>query len=191
VERARAQFYPNVNLLGFAGFQSVGFTSWLDPGSRTWGVGPAVSLPVFDAGRLRANLSAQTADVDAAVASYNAVLIDAVRDVADQIGSIRSIERQAAEQRAAQTAAESAYELATLRYRAGLGNYLTVLAAETSVLERRRLGITLRARRLDATIQLMRALGGGYQADDIDPLARGGAEADAALTADSDARGPR
>jgi NodT family efflux transporter outer membrane factor (OMF) lipoprotein len=164
VERAKALFYPNVNLVAFAGFQSLGLSNWLEAGSRTWGVGPALSLPVFDAGRLRANLRAQTADVDATVLSYNATLIDAVRDVADQIASLQSLERQAPEQRAAQAAAESAYELATLRYRAGLGTYLTVLAAETGVLAQRRVGTELKARRVDAAIQLMRALGGGFDA---------------------------
>jgi len=167
VDVAKAQFYPNVNLLAFAGFQSFGISTWLDAGSRVWGVEPAVSLPVFDAGRLRANLRAQAADVDAAVASYNAALIDAVRDVADQVASLHSLSRQAEEQRAAQAAAESAYELAVLRYRAGLGSYLTVLAAETSVLVQRRAGTDLRARRVDTTILLMHALGGGFTADTV------------------------
>lgn len=162
VDVAKAQFYPNVNLVAFAGLQSLGFSNWLDAGSRMWGVGPALSLPLFDAGRLRANLRAQRADLDAAIAAYNATLIDAVRDVADQVASLQSLERQAAEQRAAQAAAEGAYELATLRYRAGLGTYLTVLAAETNVLAQRRNATELKARRVDTTIQLMRALGGGF-----------------------------
>jgi NodT family efflux transporter outer membrane factor (OMF) lipoprotein len=169
VDVAKAQFYPNINLAAFAGLQSLGFANWFALGSTVWGVGPAVSLPVFDAGRLRANLSARTADVDAAVASYNSTLTDAVRDVADQIASLRSIERQAAEQRAAQEAAGSAYELATLRYRAGLGSYLTVLAAETSVLTQRLAGADLGARRTEATIALMRALGGGFDAGAVAP----------------------
>jgi NodT family efflux transporter outer membrane factor (OMF) lipoprotein len=167
VEAARAQFYPNVNLLAFAGLQSLGFAHWLDAGSRTFGIGPAVSLPVFDAGRLRANLRGKTADVDSAVADYNATLVDAMRDVADQIASLQSLERQAAEQRAAQSAAEGAYDLAVLRYRAGLGSYLTVLAAETNVLAQRRAGTDIKARRIDAAIELMRALGGGFEADAV------------------------
>ncbi|MGE5339686.1 MAG: efflux transporter outer membrane subunit [Gemmatimonadota bacterium] len=167
IDEAKAQFYPNVNLAAFAGFQSLGFANWIEAGSRTWGVGPAISLPVFDAGRLRANLRVRTADLDAAVAAYNATLIDAVRDVADQVASLQSIERQATEQHAAQAAAEGAYDLATLRYRAGLGSYLTVLAAETNVLAQRRIGVDLKGRRATATIQLMRALGGGFDAGSI------------------------
>ncbi len=200
VDAAKAQFYPNVNLLAFAGFQSLGFSHWLDAGSRTFGIGPAVSLPVFDAGRRRANLRGKAADVDAAVADYNATLIDAVRDVADQIAALRSLERQATEQRAAQAAAEGAYDLAVLRYRAGLGSYLTVLAAETNVLAQRRAGIDLKARRVDAAIQLTRALGGGFDAGadpasrggfDADQATRGGDRADAAQVAHTDTSSPR
>ncbi|MDB5928296.1 MAG: efflux system, outer rane lipoprotein NodT family, partial [Polaromonas sp.] len=139
VANAKGQFYPNVNLVAFAGFSSIGLGRLLDAGSQQWGVGPALRLPIFDAGRLRANLRGKTADLDAAVESYNAAVIDAVRDVADQVASSQAIGRQQAEQRAAQEAAESAYDIAVQRYKAGLGNYLNVLSAETGVLGQRRL----------------------------------------------------
>ena len=84
-------------------------------------------MPIFEAGRLRANLRGKTADLDAAVESYNAAVIEAVRDVADQVASSQAIGRQQTEQRAAQAAAESAYDIAVQRYKAGLGNYLNVL----------------------------------------------------------------
>ncbi len=151
-----------MNLLAFAGYQSLGFAQWFDAGSRTMGIGPAVSLPVFDAGRLRANLRGKAADADAAVADYNATLIGAVRDVADQIASLESLALQAREQRAALSAVQSAYDLAMLRYRAGLGSYLTVLAAETSVLAERRDGADIETRRAVAAVDLMRSLGGGF-----------------------------
>jgi outer membrane protein TolC len=95
-------------------------------------------------------------------------VLDAVHDAADQIGSLQSIARQQAEQSRAQAAAESAYDLATQRYKAGLAAYLTVLNAETTVLSQRRLGADLKARALDVQIALIRALGGGY-ADDPKP----------------------
>ena len=95
--------------------------------------------------------------------SYNAAVIDAVHDVADQISSIQSIARQQAEQERAQSAAESAYDLATQRYKAGLGTYLTVLNAESGVLTQRRLAADLKARALDSQVALIRALGGGYR----------------------------
>ncbi|MEO8023122.1 efflux transporter outer membrane subunit [Polaromonas sp.] len=165
VVNAKTQFYPNINLVAFAGFSSIGLSRLLDAGSQQWGVGPALRLPIFDAGRLRANLRGKSADLDGAVESYNAAVIDAVRDVADQVASSQAITRQQAEQRAAQTAAEGAYEIAVQRYKAGLGNYLYVLTAETSVLNQRRQAVDLAARALDTQVGLMRALGGGYTAD--------------------------
>lgn len=164
LQSARAQFYPSVNLVAFAGFNSFGLDKLLEYGSRTYGVGPAIHLPIFDAGRLRANYRGKAADLDAAVEQYNGAVLDAVRDVADQISSLQSIERQQREQTAAQASAESAYELALQRYRAGLGSYLTVLSAETNVLSQRRNAADLKARALDAQVALARALGGGYTA---------------------------
>jgi NodT family efflux transporter outer membrane factor (OMF) lipoprotein len=164
VANAKTQFYPNINLVAFAGFSSIGLGQLTNSGSQQWGVGPALRLPIFDAGRLRANLRGKTADLDAAVESYNAAVIDAVRDVADRVASSQAIVRQQTEQRAAQDAAESAYEIAVQRYKAGLGNYLNVLTAETSVLAQRRQAVDLAARALDTQVALIRALGGGYAA---------------------------
>lgn len=158
---ARAQFYPNVNLTAFAGFSSIGLDRLLRSSSEQYGIGPAIRLPIFDAGRLRANLRGKAADLDAAVASYNAALLDAVRDAADQIASVQSIARQQAEQSAAREAAESAYDIAVQRYKAGLGTYLVVLNAESVVLAQRRAAADLRARALDTQIGLIRSLGGG------------------------------
>jgi NodT family efflux transporter outer membrane factor (OMF) lipoprotein len=163
VANAKTQFYPNVNLTAFVGFQSLGFGKLLKSGSEQWGVGPAIHLPIFEGGQLRANLRGKAADLDAAIESYNATVLDAVRDAADQVSSAQSIARQQAEQRDAQTAAEGAYDIAVQRYRAGLGNYLNVLTAETAVLAQRRLAVDLAARALDTQVGLARALGGGWQ----------------------------
>ncbi len=165
VINAKAQFYPNINLVAFAGLSSIGLGRLLNTGSEQWGVGPAVRLPIFDAGRLRANLRGKTADRDAAVESYNAAVLEAIHEVADQLSSSRSIGRQQAEQRDAQASAEAAYQIAVQRYQAGLGTYLNVLAAETAVLNQRRLAVDLAARALDTQVSLIRALGGGYRAD--------------------------
>ena len=162
---ARSQFYPNVNLIAFAGFSSFGLDRLLGAGSEQLGVGPALRLPLFDGGRLRANLRVKTADLDAAIASYNAAVIEAVREVADQLTSIQAITRQQGEQRAAQGAAEQAYAIATRRYEAGLGNLLQVLAAETAVLGQRRQSVELAARAMDTQVALMRALGGAYRGE--------------------------
>ena len=163
--QARTLFYPNVDLMAFVGLNSFGLDRLLRAGSENYGVGPAVRLPLFDAGRLRANLRGKTADLDAAVESYNAAVLDAVRDAADQAASLQSVARQQREQAAAQTAAESAYDLALQRYRAGLGTYLVVLTAEGNVLAQRRAAADLKARALDAQVALARALGGGWRDD--------------------------
>lgn len=159
---AKAQFYPNINLVGFAGLSSIGLGRLVNSGSEQWGVGPAVRLPLFDSGRLRANLAGKAADVDAAIEGYNSVVIDALHDVADQITSVQSITRQQAEQRHAQAAADGAYALAVQRQKAGLVNKLQVLSAETRLLALRRQQLDLSARALDTQVALIRALGGGY-----------------------------
>ncbi|NUZ07076.1 efflux transporter outer membrane subunit [Piscinibacter koreensis] len=164
VAAARAQFYPNVNLTAFVGLSSLGLDRLVRSGSEQYGAGPAIRLPIFDGRRLRANLAGRAADVDAAIESYNGAIVDAVREVADQIGSLRAIERQQREQAAAAAAAEAAYAAATQRFRAGLTTYLTVLNAETNVLNQRRQGADLDARALDAQVLLIRALGGGFRA---------------------------
>ena len=162
VANARTLFYPNVNLVAFAGFQSIGFDKLLKSGSEQWGVGPAIRLPLFEAGHLRANLRGKSADLDGAIASYNALVMDAVHDVADQLASSQAITRQQAEQSSAQASAETAFSIALQRYQAGLGTYLNVLSAETSVLAQRRQAVDLAARVLDTHVQLIRSLGGGF-----------------------------
>ena len=171
MDNAKTLFYPNINLTAFAGFSSIGFDRLLQSGSEQWGVGPAIRLPLFEGGRLRANLRGKTADLDAAIESYNGLVIDAVREVGDQLASAQAITRQQDQQRAAQTSAEAAYAIALQRYRAGLGNYLSVLSAETGVLAQRRQAVDLAARALDTQVLLVRALGGGYTPESSTPLA--------------------
>src|SRR5205823_8473166 len=123
------------------------------------GAGAAVTLPIFDAGRLRGNLAAKNADYDVAVEQYNQTLADAMRDVVDQLASFRSIDEQRAQQKQALATAQEAYDLALLRYREGIGNYLQVLSAEAPLLAQQSLDADLRARELALSINLIRALG--------------------------------
>ena len=161
---ARTQFYPDINLVGFVGLNALGLGNLLNLGSRNLGIGPALRLPLFDGGRLRANLQGRAADADAATAAYNGAVLDAAREVADASTSLQSLARQRVEQAQALAATESAYDLALQRYRAGLGSYLVVLSAETGVLAQRQQATDLQARLLDNQVALMRALGGGWQA---------------------------
>lgn len=164
VEVARAQFYPNINLVAFAGLSSLGLNHFIDMGARSFGAGPALRLPLFDGGRLRANLGARAAEADIAVEQYNATLLRALREVADETATLRALEAQAQDQDAALAAAEAAFDLATQRYKAGLGNFLLVLTAEGNVLAQRRAAADLKARHLLAEVALSRALGGGFDA---------------------------
>jgi NodT family efflux transporter outer membrane factor (OMF) lipoprotein len=168
---AHAAFYPNVNLIGFAGFTAVGLDSLPKGDSQTWTLGPAIHLPVFDAGRLRAEYGKSTADLDAAVASYNETVLRAVREAADQASRVESLDRQLGEQRRALDSAEQAYRLAEQRYGAGLSSFLTVLTAETQVLAARRQRINLLADRTLAHIALLVALGGSFHELQQAPLA--------------------
>lgn len=162
IKTAKAEFYPNVSLSAFIGLSSFGLSKFLELGSTMAGVGPAVHLPIFDAGKLRANLRVKNADLDLAITSYNQVLLEAIHDVADQVTSLRSVHLQSGDQQAALDAAESAYRLATMRYEAGLTNYLTVLSAEDALLRERSRSVNLKARRLDLNIALIKSLGGGF-----------------------------
>ncbi len=163
VASAKSQFYPNVNLMAYAGFSSIGLGNLHKSTSEQWGVGPAIRLPIFEGGKLRANLRGKTADLDAAIESYNAAVIDAVRDVTDQVASSQSLTRQREQQRAAQRATEDAYGLSMQRYKAGIANYLQVLATETAVLSQQKQALDLTARAMDTQVALIRALGGGYK----------------------------
>jgi NodT family efflux transporter outer membrane factor (OMF) lipoprotein len=162
---ARAQFYPSVNLVAFAGFSSIGLDKLLDAGSSQWGAGPALRLPLFDGGRLRANLRGKTADLDAAVERYNAAVREAVREVADALSSQQSVQRQLAEQARVQALAQASYDLALQRFDAGVVNRLVVLNTAQALQNQQRQALDLNARALDTQVALMRALGGGYIAD--------------------------
>jgi NodT family efflux transporter outer membrane factor (OMF) lipoprotein len=162
IASAKAEFYPNVNLAAFIGVQSLGGAGFLTAASRMMGAGPAVTLPIFDAGRLRGNLAGKNADYDVAVEQYNQTLADAMREVVDQLASFKSVDEQRLEQREALATAQEAYDLALLRYREGIGNYLEVLSAEAPLLAQQSLDAELRSRQLALSIDLIRALGGGF-----------------------------
>ncbi len=162
VRAAEADFYPNVNLIAFAGFQSLGLSQLFEPADRILGAGAALSLPVFNRGALRGSLQSSQAQLDQSVAQYNQTLLDAVREVADVVANWRALERETSEQQIALADAQRSYDLTSERYRAGLDNYLSVLSSQNQVLIAQGLGAELQARRLTFSVDLVRALGGGY-----------------------------
>jgi NodT family efflux transporter outer membrane factor (OMF) lipoprotein len=162
ITAARAMFYPNVNLNAFVGLQTLGVNALFKPGGFISGIGPAITLPIFHGGALNANLADKKADADLAIADYNQTILDAVQQVADALDAIRMLGREQQEQRTARDAIDTAYSLALSRYKEGLGNYLTVLIAQDSVMTQalRDTDLQMRAYQLDA--DLARALGGGF-----------------------------
>jgi NodT family efflux transporter outer membrane factor (OMF) lipoprotein len=167
VKAARAAFYPDINLTAFAGFSALGFSQWLTGNAQTLGVGPALTLPIFEGGALRAQLRGKSALADQAIAQYNATLVDAVHEVADAIAARQSISRQIAQQEQALAAAQDAMRLVDQRYKAGLSNYLTVLTVQSAVLKLQQAGVDLKAQALADDVALIRALGGGYTAPNL------------------------
>jgi len=159
---AQAQFYPDVNLAADIGFEALGLGRFFASGSDIGQVGPAVTLPIFEGGRLRANLHGARADYDDAVASYDGAVVQALHDVADAAAGERALSTRLKESRDALAAYEESYRVARLRYEGGLANYQTVLLAEDSVLAARRTVVDLEARAFTLDIQLIKALGGGY-----------------------------
>ncbi|EWM50172.1 efflux transporter, outer membrane factor (OMF) lipo, NodT family protein [Bordetella holmesii 41130] len=165
IDSAKAEFYPNVNIAAFAGFQALGTNMLFDRFSRTTGVGPAITLPIFHGGELNANLASSRADADLAVSDYNQTVLTAVQQVGDALDALRLIDREKTERRQASQAIEDAYDLAVRRYRSGLGNYLSVLLAQDGVLAQARLLTDLQYRAYQLDADLAYALGGGYTPD--------------------------
>jgi NodT family efflux transporter outer membrane factor (OMF) lipoprotein len=162
---AKADFYPNVNLAAFVGFQSLGFSRFLNSGSSTRGVTPAISLPIFDGGRLRSQLGNQTAILDGAVEQYNATVVQAMADVANAVVRIDSVRQQ---DQLAQRALESAQrqqQLAERAYKAGMTDSLNVINAQITLLNERRQMAQVASKQLDNYALLMAALGGGIKLD--------------------------
>jgi len=169
---SEAAFYPNVNLVGFAGLMGISVEKIFQEDSQAWRFGPALHLPVFDAGRLKANYRRSVADLDAAVAGYNQTVLRALRECADELTRVASLDQQLREQQRVLAAAEDAYRFADQRYGAGISGYLSVLSAESQVIAARRQHVNLMADRVQARIALLVALGGRF-----DSVAAGAATA--------------
>ncbi|MET0661343.1 MAG: efflux transporter outer membrane subunit [Steroidobacteraceae bacterium] len=172
-DAARAAFYPDVNLKAFVGTQAIGLDNLAQHDSLVYGAGPALHLPIFDAQRLRAEYKGATAELDAAVATYNGTVLDAVRETADQLTLNASIARQIGAIQQAVDASTVAYDLARKRYGAGLTTQLTVLNADTQVLSARRALVTANTDLVSARVALRMTLGGSFDAAAQTPAASG------------------
>ncbi|QNK01321.1 efflux transporter outer membrane subunit [Dyella telluris] len=163
IEESRASFMPNVSLGVLAGFVSVGGSNVLQLPARFYQVAPSISLPIYDGGRRRAELSGRNAQYDAAVAQYDATLVRSISEVADQLSALRSLGSQADDQQQAYLAASDAWQLAEQRYRSGVGSFLETLVVRQQLLVAERHRADLRFEEVDSSILLIQALGGGYR----------------------------
>jgi NodT family efflux transporter outer membrane factor (OMF) lipoprotein len=159
---ARAAFYPDINLMAFAGTSAVGLGKLFVGNSAVYGAGPAIHLPLFDAGRLRAKYRGAAAEIDDAVSAYNESVLQAVRETSDQLSLVEALNAQIVRQQQSLDDAEAAYQLAEERYRAGVTTYLTVLTTETAVLSARREHVALVSDQAIARVNLLLAVGGSF-----------------------------
>jgi multidrug efflux system outer membrane protein len=160
---AEGAFYPSLSLTGNFGYASESLRNLLDSGARQFSVGPlALSLPIFDGGRNKANLAVSKARYDEAVANHEGRLLTALREVEDALSDVQQRQRQGDVQVQAQQAAARAYLVAQARYDRGVSNYLDVTDAQRSSLTADRAAVQIRTQRLLATVAVARALGAGW-----------------------------
>ncbi|WP_158880952.1 efflux transporter outer membrane subunit [Rhodanobacter sp. L36] len=163
IKVAKTEFLPNVSIGAMAGLITLGGNNLFEAPARFFQVGPSLSLPIFDGGRLRANLSGKDAEYDVAVAQYNQTLVSAINQVSDDLSALRSLQVQIDAQQRAEDAADQAWQLALQRYQAGIGSYLEALSVRQQLLVARQAMASLHAQQIDLSVQLIQALGGGFQ----------------------------
>jgi NodT family efflux transporter outer membrane factor (OMF) lipoprotein len=168
---AHAAFFPTLLLGAAAGFEGQSITDWLNWPSRFWAVGPSVLQTVFDGGRRRATQQAAEFNYDALVATYRQTALDAFQQVEDNLAALRVLEQETQTQKAAVTAAERSLQLSTNRYTGGLVTYLEVVTAQSTALANERTAVDIQRRRMDASVLLVKALGGGWDVSKLPKLA--------------------
>jgi NodT family efflux transporter outer membrane factor (OMF) lipoprotein len=163
---ARTAFYPRVTLGGFAGLQSIDAGTLFNWPSRMWSVGPSLQVPIFTGGRNRAQQAAAVAAYDATVADYRQTVLGAFQEVEDQLAAQHLLAREYDAENAALTSARRTLEISADRYKGGVITYLDVAIAQNAALGHEQTVVQLRARRLAASVSLIKALGAGWSTND-------------------------
>ena len=163
VKSTKTEFLPNISLSAMAGFVAVGgSTSLLQLPARTYAFGPALSLPIFDGGRRRAQLESADAGYDASVARYNGLLVTALNDVSDDVSALSSVRTQIVLEKRAADDAQKSWDDALAAYKGGLKGPLTPLTSRQQLLTAQQRLALLESQQTDVSIRLIEALGGGF-----------------------------
>jgi NodT family efflux transporter outer membrane factor (OMF) lipoprotein len=164
---AEAAYYPSLTLSATAGFQSSSFANWLTAPNRFWSLGPALAQTLFDGALRRAQTEQAVAAYDANVAGYRQTVLTGFQEVEDNLAALRILEQEAAVQDEAVRNARQSVALTTNQYKAGLVSYLNVVTVQATALANERTAVDILSRRLAASVLLIKALGGGWNAADL------------------------
>jgi NodT family efflux transporter outer membrane factor (OMF) lipoprotein len=167
---ARAAFFPTVSLSGAVGFEGTSFSNLFDPASLLWAIGPTLSQTVFDAGRRRSVSEQANASYDETVANYRQTTLTAFQQVEDNLVALRVLSVEAEHQHQATQAAQSAQQIFNNRYVGGIDTYLQVVTAQNTALFNERNDIDIMRRQMDASVLLIKALGGGWNVANLPKL---------------------
>jgi NodT family efflux transporter outer membrane factor (OMF) lipoprotein len=165
---ARAAYFPSLTLGAQGGFQSTGFANWLAAPSSYWAIGPTAVLNLFDGGLRRAQVAQARAEFDASAANYRGVVVAAFQQVEDSLASLNHYYDAAQEEKAAVAAAQRTLDLSMALYKQGAADYLTVVTSQTALLQAQLQALDLDTLQLRASVDLVRALGGGWTSEKID-----------------------
>jgi outer membrane protein TolC len=163
----KAAYYPTLSLTGSGGFQSSAIAKLLSFPTLVWSLGASASELLFDAGLRKATVAQYTATYNADVAAYRQTVLTAFQQVEDYISTLRVTSQQIAKQAEAVQAAQRYLDIATARYETGLDPYLDVMIAQTTLLSDQQTMATLRVSEMMAAVQLIQALGGGWNATQL------------------------
>ncbi|WP_243039888.1 efflux transporter outer membrane subunit [Dyella sedimenti] len=164
---ARAAFFPRLSLSALLGWQDTGMGNLLSVGNRYWALGPDLTMPLFDGGLRRSKVQEAQANLDAASGQYRGIVLGAFQQVEDNLTLLQQLGMEAHQEDDAASAARDSQTIATNRYREGAVNYLDVVSAQTAALQAERSAEQVRTRRLQASVDLIRALGGGWDASQL------------------------
>jgi NodT family efflux transporter outer membrane factor (OMF) lipoprotein len=160
---ARAAYFPSLSLGAQGGFQSTAFSNWLSAPSTFWAIGPSTLLNVFDGGLRRAQVAEARAQFDSSAANYRSTVIAAFQQVEDDLASLNHYYDAAQQEKSAVDAAQRTLDLSLTLYKQGAADYLTVVTSQTALLQAQTQALNLDTLQLRASVDLIRALGGGWQ----------------------------